>query len=54
VATTGLQGGQEERLEAARGGRGRAVEGGMEEVGELKVKCRSVNSCESTWAPYLV
>ena len=24
-------------------------EGGMEEVGELK--CRSVNSCESTWAP---
>ena len=30
------------------------VEGGMEEVDELKVKCRSVNSCESTWAPYLV
>ena len=25
------------------------VEGSMEEVGELK--CRSVNSCESTWAP---
>ena len=32
-----------------KGGEGVEEEGDMEAVGELE--CRSVNSCESTWAP---